>query len=149
MAVTELIVTSVASLAATLVGGSITYFTQRSIAKQQFEKEHRAENEKLRREKLEFYGKLLKVDGENQIILCDSSWFMYTDIFRETIREVLYDKIYLLTPAMITTLREIDNKVDIIDHGTISGTRDHHEAVDNYLLLINMIEKEIEELQLN
>lgn len=146
MAVTELIVTSVASLAATLVGGSITYFTQRSIAKQQFEKEHRAENEKLRREKLEFYGELLILEDQYQISNSDLSWVLDVESYRENIRGTLYNKIYLLNSQMINCLREIDRIIREVEQKPAYISSEFRPATTEYKKLFQLIETEIDKL---
>lgn len=109
------IITVTASLLGVIIGGLITYLTQSRIAnlqvKRDIEKEKRAKDI----EKLEFYGAILKLDGENMMFKKENSssdFFLFDyELYNEKIRPLLYSKIHILGVNIIAIIREID-KID-------------------------------------
>lgn len=147
MAVTEIAITGAVSLIGTIVGGGITYLTQKSISKRQLEKEHQEEVAKIKREKLEFYGIVLKENGILGII--DDPSNFKVNLYKESIRNTFYEKIYLLTPSMINQLSDIDLIIKTIEGQHVNYSGDFIPASLKYEKIIELIILEIQNLQVN
>jgi len=143
MSTLEMIINVTAPLLGTIVGGTITYFTQSKMNKAQRAKEEINERRELKREKMSYYGEILRLDGE--FSPCDETgiqWLSKEEYINE-IRPIIYNKIYLLTSEMINQLRKLDKKVDLTLNYSHAEIEDESEAAALYIKFIKLVEHEI------
>ncbi|GEM_PF-3674123 len=143
MAVTEIVITGAVSLIGTIVGGGITYFTQNKMNKAQRAKEEINEYRTLKREKMSYYGEILRLDGELSPLDEMGMGSLDTKKYVKDIRPIIYSKIYLLTSEMIDHLRKLDKKVELLLNYPYVGIEDESEAATLYFEFIQLVENEI------
>lgn len=101
------------TLAAVVIGSLITFGIQWMMFKEQEKKELLKENRALIREKLEVYSKVLKIDAEFELSqnFHNGKVKFQQKIYSESLRPLLYEKLFLLDSDVVEQIRRIDGLI--------------------------------------
>lgn len=135
------IFTGILPLLGVVVGGFATYFTQNATIKRQLNREREKEIHQMKIELLDVYNKVLKTDGENQMI--DSGEFTI-DVYTQKMRPILYSKFHLLHVEIAGRVRIIDSIIEKEEGYVGIEQSSHEDLMKHYAGLLESIDSRIQ-----
>lgn len=122
-------VTALMSLTSSMVGAGIALLAQHWSLSRQFKHDNKKQLQTIEREKdkelkairlelLEICNEVLRVDGENQIIIDSRQGYgnFDIDLYFKTIRPLIYSKFHLIDSDTKKIVRQIDSLIAFANH---------------------------------
>lgn len=130
----------------------ITGYFSRKASTDAIDKEHRInhnkEKEREKRELTKLYISVIKADYENDMVIFHPNGFaeLENDIYKETVRDMIYDKYHLIHDTVIKHFNKIEETNQKISNYEMYSDNsdlqlDIHVVADSYILMIEEIKK--------
>lgn len=144
------VVNSSLPLLGVIVGGIVTYKTQTTMLKKQFESELEKEREKNNVERLKVYSEVLKLEGANIMYEYAGQGADFNlKVFNKEFRPVLFTKFYLLHQEIAEIVRKMDMIVAEANFEEQLTRRHNDLLLNNFNKLISIIERQMKDYREN
>lgn len=139
----------VAALGGAFVGGYFTRKNQKELYDRQIDIEKKKEEKEAIKETLLVYNKILKVDGEQMVIIHigGPNYEFEIDIYREKVRPILYERYHILHSNVAKLVRSIDMLIQKSARNEEVEDEDNALLMRNYSKMINHIIEHIYEFR--
>ncbi|MDO6657454.1 hypothetical protein [Anaerobacillus sp. 1_MG-2023] len=136
----------IGALGGAFIGGFISKKSQHDLFKKELNKDRENERRKERRETLELYNEVLKIDGEQLLVTHLGGHYIEfdIDIYKDKVRPVLYLKYHLIDKDIATCIREIDHKIAECNFREEITNEEKDDLAHKYNKLIDSIHQHIE-----
>ncbi|MGD6835484.1 hypothetical protein ACQCVL_02670 [Bacillus thuringiensis] len=139
------VLTVISTLAAVWLTQRGNRKTQKNLLEQQIIRDEIKERRNELKETLEVYNKILKVDGENAVVIDEDGKLKEFDfnIYQKEVRPILYEKYHLLHDEVAKIVTCIDHDIKRCQFFGEVEDRDHYGFCKDYDDLIKNIRKNI------
>lgn len=141
----KMLIPAGAGIVGTVLGGFLTQRTQKSLLNKQLEREEFKEKTVEKKETLEIYNRILKIDGEHLLIVNVGKPNLEFDlnVYKEKIRPVIYEKYHLLNKDIASIVAGMDEVIKMCNYYNEITDKDHDSLNRYYLDLIKKIKDQI------
>lgn len=135
------VLTVISTLAAVWLTQKGNRTTQKNLLEQQIIRDEIKEKRNELKETLEVYNKILKVDGENTVIINEDGKLeeFDFDIYQKEVRPILYEKYHLLHDEVAERVALMDQVIKSCNFFQEVEREDHMELCVNYNRLIRIM----------
>lgn len=135
------VLTVISTLAAVWLTQKGNRTTQKNLLEQQIIRDEIKEKRNELKETLEVYNKILKVDGENTVVINEDGKLeeFDFDIYQKEVRPILYEKYHLLHDEVAERVALMDQVIKSCNFFQEVERGDHMELCGNYNKLIRII----------
>ncbi|KAB2396053.1 hypothetical protein [Bacillus cereus] len=135
------VLTVISTLAAVWLTQKGNRTTQKNLLEQQIIRDEIKEKRNELKETLEVYNKILKVDGENTVVINEDGKLeeFDFDIYQKEVRPILYEKYHLLHDEVAERVALMDQVIKSCNFFQEVEREDHMELCGNYNKLIRIM----------
>lgn len=135
------VLTVISTLAAVWLTQKGNRTTQKNLLEQQIIRDEIKEKRNELKETLEVYNKILKVDGENTVVINEDGKLeeFDFDIYQKEVRPILYEKYHLLHDEVAERVALMDQVIKSCNFFQEVESEDHMELCGNYNKLIRIM----------
>lgn len=139
------ITTAVATLGAVYLTQLWSRKTQKDLSEQQVIRDEKKEKRNELKETLEIYNKILKIHGENSVVIdvADKPEEFDFNVYQKEVRPILYEKYHLLHEEIAERVALMDQVIKSCNFFREVEREDHTELCINYNRLIRIMRKNI------
>lgn len=139
------ITTAVATLGAVYLTQLWSRKTQKDLLEQQVIRDEKKEKRDELKETLEVYNKILKIHGENSVVIDVADRLAEFDfnVYQKEIRPILYEKYHLLHEEVAERVALMDQVIKNCNFFKEVEREDHIELCGNYNRLIRIMRQHI------
>ncbi|EOO66481.1 phage protein [Bacillus cereus VD196] len=139
------ITTAVATLGAVYLTQLWSRKTQKDLSEQQVIRDEKKEKRNELIETLEIYNKILKIHGENSVVIdvADKPEEFDFNVYQKEVRPILYEKYHLLHEEIAERVALMDQIIKSCNFFQEVEREDHTELCSNYNRLIRIMRKNI------
>lgn len=145
------IITLISTIGGAVVGGLITYFSQKNIALREIEWDKAKELKANKIEALEVYSGILELNGVTTVIEHNNGHKLEIDlsVYEHKIRPFLYKKLYYLDKDVAQLVKEIDNDIERYNFNEEAEDWEIEATAMKYLDLISKMESHLDNFRGN
>ncbi|PHB34493.1 hypothetical protein COE86_17640 [Bacillus toyonensis] len=139
------ITTAVATLGAVYLTQLWSRKTQKDLFEQQVIRDEKKEKRNELKETLEVYNKILKIHGENSVVIdvADKLEEFDFNVYQKEVRPILYEKYHLLQEEVAERVALMDQVIKNCNFFQEVEREDHIELCGNYNRLIRIMRQNI------
>ncbi|WAA10833.1 hypothetical protein [Fervidibacillus albus] len=140
------ILPAISAIVGALIGGYFTRKAQHDLLDIEIAKEENKEKRRRETEVLTLYNKILKIDGEEMLVvhLAGPGNEFEIDIFVKKIRPLIYEKFHIVHKDIADLVRQIDEIIAACNYYEDFTLEDHQNLVRIYFKIISHVQRHIE-----